>query len=211
MSEAFRKALNHVQEQKKKGVADAVIQDKMPEFKDGAFTVNRYIPSNPLLLGMAAKNLQLAISRENLRLIEKFAKRRGLRMKTSGEDVFLINRNNEEVAWLKTDTYAAADPELFQDIGKVLYRVSSDLQSELELADGWQAAVARILADRSLIDKLLVAIFFILSPALWIAISLFLTPSLFFPRETLMAMGVVALLFAAYLLRLYLRENFFRQ
>ncbi|MDJ0270776.1 MAG: hypothetical protein NXY59_09620 [Aigarchaeota archaeon] len=208
MSEAFRKALNHIQEQKKKGVEDVVIQEKLPEFRDGAFVVNRYIPSNPPLLGMAAKDLKLDINRESLRLVEKFAKRRGLTMKVSGDDIFLVNKEGAQVAWLKRDTYAAADPELFQDIGKVLYRVSPDLLSELELMDGWQAAVARLLADRRLLDKLFVAIFFLISPFLWTTLALFLTPSLAFPREFLIGAGVVGLALTAYLVRLYLRENF---
>ncbi len=208
MSEAFRKALNHIQEQKKKGVEDVVIQEKLPEFRDGAFVVNRYIPSNPPMLGMATKDLKLDINKETLRLVEKFAKRRGLTMKVSGDDVFLVNKDGEQVAWIKRDTYAAADPELFQDIGKVLYRISPDLLSELELMDGWQAAVARLLADRRLLDKLFVAIFFLISPFLWVALALFLTPSLAFPREFLIGAGVVGLALTAYLVRLYLRENF---
>jgi hypothetical protein len=208
MSEAFIKALNHILDQRRKGVSDAVIQDKMPEFRDGAFTVNRYLPGNPALLGMTGKNVQLALSRETLRLVEKFAKRRGLTMEVSGEDIFLLNRNGERVAWLKTTFYAASSARLFEDIGRVLYNISPNLQSQLELADGWNAAIARLLADTGLVVRLIVALFFIFSPALWVAISLFLTESIFFPRWALIASGVVALAAAFYLIRLYLRENF---
>jgi len=208
MSEAFVKALNHILDQRRKGVSDVVIQDKMPEFRDGSFTVNRYLPGDPALLGMAGKNVQLALSRETLRLVEKFAKRRGLTMEVSGEDIFLLNKDGKRVAWLKTTFYAASSARLFEDIGRVLYNISPNLQSQLELADGWNAAIARILADTGLIVRLIVALFFIFSPALWVGISLFLTESLFFPRWAMIASGIVALAAAFYLVRLYLRENF---
>ncbi|MEM1945228.1 MAG: hypothetical protein QXX57_05775, partial [Nitrososphaerota archaeon] len=208
MSEAFIKALNHIADQRRKGVLDAVIQDKMPEFRDGAFTVNRYIPANPPLLGMTGKNVQLNISRDTLMLVEKFGKRRGLTMEVSGEDIFLLNKNGERVAWLKTTSFAAASAKLFEEIGRALYNISPNLQSQLELMDGWQAAIARLLADTGLLVRLIVALFFIFSPALWVAISLFLTESIFFPRWPLILAGVVSLAAAFYLIRIYLRENF---
>ena len=208
MSEAFIKALNHVRDQKSKGVADAVIQSKMPEFRDGAFTVNLYIPGHPALLGMSGKNVQLSVNRDTLRLIEKFGKRRGLTMEVVGDDVFLLDKEGMRVAWLRANSFATASARLFEEVGRTLYNISPTLQSQLELADGWQASIARILADTELLVKIIVAIFFILSPTLWVGISLFLTESIFFPRWALVIPGVLAVLAAIYLIRLYLRENY---
>ncbi|GBC68970.1 hypothetical protein HRbin01_00660 [archaeon HR01] len=208
MSEAFIKALNHVRDQKSKGVADAVIQSKMPEFRDGAFTVNLYIPGHQALLGMSGKNVQLSVNRDTLRLIEKFGKRRGLTMEVVGDDVFLLDKEGRRVAWLRANSFATASARLFEEVGRTLYNISPTLQSQLELADGWQASIARILADTELLVKIIVAIFFILSPTLWVGISLFLTESIFFPRWALVIPGVLAVLAAIYLIRLYLRENY---
>ena len=208
MSEVFKKALNYVEEQKRKGVPDSVIQERLPQFKEGGFTVNKYLPSNPVLLGMEAPTIKFEINRENIRLVEKFAKRRGLTTKTVEEGVQLINDNGEVVGLVKHNMFLASSPRLFEEIGKVLYRISPDLKSELELMEGWEAAIARLLADKRLLDRLFVALFFILSPVLWAAIALFITPSLVFPREMLIALGVVGLALAVYVLKIYYRENF---
>ena len=211
MSEVFRKALGYVEEQKKKGVDDAVIQEKLPQLKEGGFTINKYLPGSPPLLGMESPNLKFEITPDNVKLVEKFAKRRGYTVKTASSEVILLDKNGRTVAIVSNGMFAAASPKLFEDIGKVIYGIARDLKAELELADGWEAAIARILADRELLDKLLVAIFFILSPVLWIAIALFITPSLVFPRELLVAFGVVTLAFTAYLVKIYLNENFPKQ
>ena len=208
MSEVFRKALSFVEEQRKKGVPDVVIQEKLPQFKEGGFTVNRYVPSNPILLGMEAPNIKFEINSDNVKLVEKFAKRRGLTVKTVEEGIQLVNENGEVVGLIKQNMFLASSPRLFEDIGKVLYRISPDLKAELELMDGWEAAVARLLADKRLLDRLFIALFFFFSPVLWAAIALFITPSLFFPREILIAIGVVGAALAVYVLKIYYRENF---
>jgi len=208
MSEGFLRARNYTEEQRRKGSADALIQDRMPEFKDGAFNVNRFVPSNPPLYGMQTKDLKLNLDQQTLTLIEKFAKRRGLVTKTSGDNVYLINRREENVALLKPGMFAAAEPELFEDIGKVLYKVSPDLQSELELAEGWQGALARLLADRSLWDKIILLLFIVFSPIFLAAVSLFASPSIFFPREILIVLGIIGIVFLLWWVRLYFRENY---
>lgn len=211
MSEVFSKALNYVEEQKKKGVSDAEIQGKLPQLREGGFTVNKYLPGSPPLLGMEAPTLKFEVNPDNVKLVEKFAKRRGYTVKTASDEVILMDKNGNTVAIVRNGMFAAAFPKLFEDIGKVIYGIARDLKAELELADGWEAAVARLLADRELLDKLLVAVFFLLSPILWIAIALFITPSLVFPREMLIILGVVTLALTAYLVKMYLRENFPKQ
>ncbi len=208
MSEVFQKALAFVEEQKRKGVADAVIQERLPQLKEAGFTVNKYIPGDPPLLGMEANTLKFENNPDNTRLVEKFAKRRGYTVKTAGSELLIMDKEGKTVGIVANNMFAAANPRLFEDIGKVVYGISRDLKAELELMDGWEAAIARIIADRELIDKILVAIFFLLSPVLWTGIVLFITPSLVFPREILIVIGVVGLALAAYLLKLYLDENF---
>ncbi|MEM1966200.1 MAG: hypothetical protein QXH12_08830 [Candidatus Caldarchaeum sp.] len=208
MSEAFVKAYKHVREQLEKNTPETVIQEKMPEFRDGVFVVNRYVPSDPPMLGMALKNPGVQITRETIVRVERFAKRRGLLMQTEGENIYLVSKDGVKRAWLRPDFFAATTPPLFEAIGKVFYNLSPDLVSQLELSDGWASSIARLLANKLLLTKAVVALFFLFSPALWVAVSLFLTESLFYPRWVLVASGVVALAAALYLIRLYLRENF---
>lgn len=208
MSEAFVKAFKHVKDQLTKNVSEAVIQEKMPEFRDGSFVVNKYIPYSPPLLGMAFKNPVFQITVENLTKVEKFAKRRGLIIKTEGNNIDLIDKAGTRKAVLRPDLYAASNPELFEAIGKVFYGLGSDTQSQLELADGFSSALARLLADKMLVTKAVVAIFLLFVPALWIAVSLFLTESLFYPRWMLFAAGIIAMVLTIYIVRLYFRENF---
>ncbi|MEM0441225.1 MAG: hypothetical protein QW463_06435 [Candidatus Caldarchaeum sp.] len=208
MSEAFVKAFKHVKEQISKNVPDAVIQEKMPEFRDGSFVVNKYIPYSPPLLGMAFKNPVFQITAENLAKVEKIAKRRGLIIKTEGNTIDLIDKSGTRKAVLRPDLYAASNPELFEVIGKVLYGLGFDTQSQLELEDGFSSALARLLADKMLVTKAIVAIFLLFVPALWIAVSLFLTESLFYPRWILFLAGALAMALTVYIVRLYFRENF---
>lgn len=208
MSEAFAKAFKHVKEQLEKGVPEAVLQEKMPEFRDGQVVVNRYIPSNPPLLGAALKNPGPELSKEFLQTVERFGKRRGLLMQTEGENIYLIRKNGVRKAWLRRDFYAASEAGLFDDIGRVLYGINQDPSAEAELSTGFAASIARILGDKYLVVKGLVAFFFIVSPMLWIGISMFLTESLFYPRWAMVLMGVVGLALTAYLIKLYLKENF---
>jgi hypothetical protein len=85
-------------------------------------------------------------------------------------------------AWLKRDFYAATNKDLFDDIGKVVYRLNPDLPAEAELSSGLTASIARLLGDKMLITKAIVAFFFLVSPVLWIGVSMFLTESLFLPE-----------------------------
>ncbi|MEM0348800.1 MAG: hypothetical protein QXE96_01600 [Candidatus Caldarchaeum sp.] len=209
MSEAFSKAFKHVLEQLGKNVPEAVMMEKMPEFRDGAFVVNRYIPSTPPLLGMALKNpVPNITASDNLSKIERFAKRRGLGVFVEGDSVYLVTRDGVRRALLRPDLFAASTPQLFENIGKTFYNLSPDLVSELETHEGLSAAIARILADKMLVTKAVVALFIILTPALWIAISSFLTESLFYPRWAMILSGLVGLGVTAYVVRLYFRENF---
>ncbi|MEM4186911.1 MAG: hypothetical protein QW801_06515, partial [Candidatus Caldarchaeum sp.] len=93
MSEAFVKAYKHVREQLEKNTPETVIQEKMPEFRDGVFVVNRYVPSDPPMLGMALKNPGVQITRETIVRVERFAKRRGLLMQTEGENIYLVSKD----------------------------------------------------------------------------------------------------------------------
>ncbi len=208
MSEAFAKAFKHVKEQVEKGVPDAVIQEKMPEFRDGSVVVNRYIPLNPPMLGASLKNPGLELTKDTLQAVEKFAKRRGLLMEVEGENIFLVSKNGVKKAWLKRDFYAATNIDLFDDIGKVVYRLNPDLSAEAELSNGLTASVARLLGDKMLITKAMVAFFFLVSPILWVAVSMFLTESLFYPRWAMLLMGALGVAATLYLIRLYLKENF---
>jgi len=208
MSEAFAKAFKHVRDQVEKGVPDAVIQEKMPEFRDGPVVVNRYVPLTPPMLGSALKNPGLELTKEVLQRIEKFGKRRGLLMEVEGENIFLVSKNGVKKAWLKRDFYAATNMELFDDIGKVIYRLNPDLPAEAELSDGVTATIARLLGDKMLVTKAIVAFFFLVSPVLWIAVSMFLTESLFYPRWAMLLMGVLGVAATLYIIRLYLKENF---
>jgi hypothetical protein len=56
---------------------DAVIQEKMPEFRDGAVVVNRYIPLNPPMLGASLKNPGLELTKETLQTVERFCEEEG--------------------------------------------------------------------------------------------------------------------------------------
>ncbi|MEM4171474.1 MAG: hypothetical protein QXS57_01620 [Candidatus Caldarchaeum sp.] len=208
MSEAFVKAYKHVEEQLGKNTPEALIQEKMPEFRDGVFVVNKYIPSDPPLLGMGFKNPVLQLNKEVVGRVEKFAKRRGLLIMVEGDNVYLSTKEGVRKAWLRPDFFAATNPQLFESVGKVFYNLSPDLVAQLEFSDGLTSSIARLLADKMMITKGVVALFFILSPALWVAISMFLTESLFYPRWAMLAMGVLGLAAALYLIRLYLRENF---
>lgn len=208
MSEAFAKAFKYVQEQLSKNVSEAVIQEKMPEFRDGAFVVNRFLPTEPPLLGMALKNPVFQISAESLARVEKFAKRRNLLVKTEGENVSLVSKDGVRRAMLRPDMFAATTPQLFDGIGKAFYGLSPDLATELEFADGFSSAIARLLADKMLVTKAVVGIFLILTPALWLAASLFLTESLVYPRWAMIGAGVLAVALTVYIVRLYFRENF---
>ncbi|MEM1943815.1 MAG: hypothetical protein QXO30_04210 [Candidatus Caldarchaeum sp.] len=208
MSEAFVKAYKHVEEQLGKNTPEALIQEKMPEFRDGVFVVNKYIPSDPPLLGMAFKNPVLQLNKEVIERVEKFAKRRGLLMMVEGDNVYLSTKEGVRKAWLRPDFFAATNPQLFESVGKVFYNLSPDLVAQLEFSDGLSSSIARLLADKMMITKAVVALFFLLSPALWVAISMFLTESLFYPRWSMLALGVLGLAAALYLVRLYLRENF---
>ncbi|MDJ0271350.1 MAG: hypothetical protein NYU39_02055 [Aigarchaeota archaeon] len=209
MSEAFSKAFKHVSEQLGKGVPEAVIMEKMPEFRDGAFVVNRYIPATPPLLGMALKTPNPSVTAaENLGKIERFAKRRGLRVFVEGDSIYLVTRDDVRRALLRPDLFAATTPQLFENIGKTFYNISPDLVSELETQEGFSASIARILADKMLVTKAVVALFIILTPALWIAVSSFLTESLFYPRWAMILSGIVGMGITVYVVRLYFRENF---
>jgi hypothetical protein len=208
MSEAFAKAFKHVKEQVEKGVPDAVIQEKMPEFRDGAVVVNRYIPLNPPMLGASLKNPGLELTKETLQTVERFAKRRGLLMELEGENIFLVSKNGVKKAWLKRDFYAATNKDLFDGIGKVVYRLNPDLPAEAELSNGLTASIARLLGDKMLITKAIVAFFFLVSPVLWIGVSMFLTESLFYPRWAMILMGALGVAATLYIIRLYLKENF---
>lgn len=208
MSEAFVKAYKHIEEQLNKNLPDAVIQEKMPEFRDGNFSVNRYLPYSPPLLGMSLKNPVFQMTFENLRKVEKFAKRRGLLVKTEGNSVELIAKDGMRRALMRTDFFAASTPQLFESIGKVFYGLGSDTASELEFTEGFTSSVARLLADKMNVTKALVAVFLLFTPVLWLAASLFLTESLAYPRWTMIGAGVVALAVTAYVIRLYFRENF---
>ncbi|MEM1946493.1 MAG: hypothetical protein QXF95_05710, partial [Candidatus Caldarchaeum sp.] len=103
MSEAFVKAYKHVREQLEKNTPETVIQEKMPEFRDGVFVVNRYVPSDPPMLGMALKNPGVQITRETIVRVERFAKRRGLLMQTEGENIYLVSKDGVKRAWLRPD------------------------------------------------------------------------------------------------------------
>ncbi|MDW8084005.1 MAG: hypothetical protein RMI49_02235 [Candidatus Caldarchaeum sp.] len=208
MSEAFVKAFKHVQDQISKNVSDAMIQEKMPEFRDGNFSVNRYLPYTPPLLGMALKSPVFQMSVENLAKVEKFAKRRGLLVKTVGNSVELVTKDGIRRAILRPDFFAASTPQLFESIGKVFYGLGQDTATELEVMDGFTSAVARILADKMNVTKAVVAIFLLFTPVLWLAASLFLTESLFYPRWALIAAGLAAIGVTAYIIRQYFRENF---
>ncbi|MEM2043489.1 MAG: hypothetical protein QXN72_01670, partial [Candidatus Caldarchaeum sp.] len=167
MSEAFVKAYKHVEEQLGKNTPEALIQEKMPEFRDGVFVVNKYIPSDPPLLGMAFKNPALQLNKEVIGRVEKFAKRRGLLMMVEGDNVYLSTKEGVRKAWLRPDFFAATNPQLFESVGKVFYNLSPDLVAQLEFSDGLTSSIARLLADKMMITKGVVALFFILSPALW--------------------------------------------
>ena len=208
MSEAFAKAFKYVKEQVEKGVPDAIIQEKMPEFRDGSVVVNRYIPLNPPMLGASLKNPGLELTKDTLQAVERFAKRRGLLMEVEGENIFLVSKNGVKKAWLKRDFYAATNIDLFDDIGKVVYKLNPDLSAEAELSSGLTASIARLLGDKMLVTKAIVAFFFLVSPVLWIAASLFLTESLFYPRWAMLLMGALGVAATLYLIRLYLKENF---
>jgi len=208
MSEAFVKAFKHVSQMLEKNSTLSSVAESMPEFRDGVFVVNKLIPSNPPMLGMALKNPGLQIERDLIAKVEAFAKRRGLLVKIEGNTIYLETKEGVRKALMKADLFAATTPQLFESIGKVFYGLARDLPAQLELSSGWTAAVARLLADQLTVTKGLVALFFIFSPALWVAISMFLTESLYYPRWALFIGGVIALATALYLVRLYLKENF---
>ncbi|MCS7137066.1 MAG: hypothetical protein NZ941_01705 [Candidatus Caldarchaeum sp.] len=208
MSEAFVKAYKHVEEQLSKNTPEAMIQEKMPEFRDGVFVVNKYVPSDPPMLGMGLKNPVLQLTKDLVLNVEKFAKRRGLLVRVEGDNIYLSTKEGVKKAWLRPDFFAATNPQLFESIGKVFYNLSPDLLAQLEFSEGLTATVARLLADKTMLTKGIVALFFLFSPALWVAISMFLTESLFYPRWSMIVAGAVALAAAAYLIRLYLNENF---
>jgi hypothetical protein len=158
---------------------------------------------------MALKNpVPNITASDNLSKIERFAKRRGLGVFVEGDSVYLVTRDGVRRALLRPDLFAASTPQLFENIGKTFYNLSPDLVSELETHEGLSAAIARILADKMLVTKAVVALFIILTPALWIAISSFLTESLFYPRWAMILSGLVGLGVTAYVVRLYFRENF---
>ncbi len=208
MSEAFVKAYKYVEEQLGRSVPEFVIQEKMPEFRDGAFVVNKYIPGDPPMLGMSLKNPGIQISRELIVKVEKFAKRRGFSIQVEGENIYLVSKEGVKSAWIRPDFFAATTPQLFDNIGKVFYNLSPDLLSQLEFSEGLFSSIARLLADKITIIKGIVFLFFLFSPVLWIAVALFLTESLFYPRWALILLGVASLVIFLYLIRLYLRENF---
>lgn len=208
MSEAFVKAFKHVQDQINKNLPNAVIQEKMPEFREGNFVVNRYLPYDPPLLGMALKNPVFQLNVETLARVEKFAKRRGLLMKTEGNSVELFDKEGLLRVVMRPDFFAAATPQLFESIGKAFYSLGTDTATELEFADGFSAALARLLADKMNVTKAVVAVFLLFTPALWLAVSMFLTESLVYPRWVMIAGGIAALAVTGYIVRLYFKENF---
>ncbi|MFQ5762241.1 MAG: hypothetical protein ACE5PO_04320 [Candidatus Bathyarchaeia archaeon] len=127
MSEAYARAVSHVEQLKKQGVPAIEIQLRFPPFSQGGFTVNRVYSVDPVLVGMySAGNSMVKFDKSTLEKISQLAKQRGLKVDVSGLNVFFRGKRRAVVAWLKENFFGALESELFEAIGRDIYGLTSD-------------------------------------------------------------------------------------
>ncbi|WP_309492945.1 hypothetical protein [Candidatus Hecatella orcuttiae] len=121
LTEVFRKAVEYVEAGKKEGLQEHQIQMQLPEFRHGRFRVNRVYSFDPLILGMHLNDeARLRFNPKVKKTVEDFAARRGLRFQPSSFDIYLL-KGEKKVAWLREDFFGASTPELFEEIGRIIY------------------------------------------------------------------------------------------
>jgi len=101
MSEAFRKAVEHIEQSKARGVAETTIQIDFPEFEQGTFKVNRVYEFKPLIIGMLSPEEMVGFDDAAMHALKRFARRRGLSVRPSGTMIWLRDKGGQVVAILK--------------------------------------------------------------------------------------------------------------
>lgn len=199
MAEAFKEALKWVEAMKAANMPYVIIQDRLPEFKQGDFVVNRAYELDPPLLGMLAPKQLIHFDKPTLNRIRSFARERGLKVVPSGLNVYLKDREGRTVGWLRLNYWGATSPELFEEIGREIYGIGTKEAPKLVPPKPLPVIIRDLV-----LGPLFVIAFFLLFPLTMIAYSLFLTD---FPNPLFIGVGVALMVLAFYMFALYVKEN----
>lgn len=210
MAELFEKALQHVEEQKKKKAPLSVIQEKFPEFKDGDFVINRVYDVDPPMIGLLSQRNLLAFDEKTLEKLRKFVAGKGFLDVRSGQTIYL-QKDGKNVGLLRENSFAATDQWVFEDLAREIYGIGGPPQPRI--LTFVETLLAEILApDVKLMFGALAL--FALSPITLTAVTLLIAILPDLPQILVGNLGVtfsLAIVALSFLLSIYITAVYVRE